>query len=125
MPDPNMTPAKAYDQARKEFYEVRLQEDIERRVAKEEALATGAYFGKTTLQIGMELEDKMFEEWKAWASNEVLQQDQSRAAMYTGVDSEAAALPESNPELEAAVGELEAIIPARGQEALGGATVRT
>lgn len=121
MPDPNMTSAKAYDQARKEFYEVRLQQDIERRIAKEEALATGAYFGKSTLQIGMELEDKIFEEWKAWASNEVVQQDQRRAAMYTGVGSEAAALDESEPEVEAAVEELEAAIPAQGQEAFGGA----
>lgn len=120
MPDPNMTPAKAYDQARKEFYEVRLQQDVERRVAKEEALATGAYFGKTTLQVGMELEDKIFEEWKAWAANEVIQQDQRRAAMYTGVDSQTLA----EPELDAAAEELEAVIPAQGQEALGGAAFR-
>ncbi|KAL8945917.1 MAG: hypothetical protein Q9222_007612, partial [Ikaeria aurantiellina] len=64
---PPMTSAKAYDIARKEFYDLRLQQDIERRVAKEEAMATGAYFGKSVLQVGMELEDKVFEEWKAWA----------------------------------------------------------
>lgn len=116
-----MTPARAYDQARKEFYEVRLQQDIERRVAKEEAMATGAYFGKSTLQIGMELEDKIFEEWKAWASAEVIQQEQRRAAMYTGVDNEAAALPGGDQEVEAALGEVDATIPAQGQEARGGA----
>ncbi|KAL9002984.1 MAG: hypothetical protein Q9188_004118 [Gyalolechia gomerana] len=125
MPDPNMTPARAYDQARKEFYETRLQQDIERRVAKEEAMATGAYFGKTTLQIGMELEDKIFEEWKAWASREAVQMEQRQAAMYTGVDNETAALPDSSdPELEAAIGALDASIPAQGREALGGAAVR-
>ncbi|KAL8634826.1 MAG: hypothetical protein Q9228_007616, partial [Teloschistes exilis] len=59
-----MTPARAYDQARKEFYERRLHQDVERRIAKEEAVATGAYFGKTILQVGMELEDKVFEDWK-------------------------------------------------------------
>ncbi|KAI4172217.1 MAG: hypothetical protein LQ343_003652 [Gyalolechia ehrenbergii] len=125
MPDPSMTPARAYDQARKEFYETRLQQDIERRVAKEEAMATGAYFGKTTLQIGMELEDKIFEEWKAWASREAVQMEQRQAAMYTGVDNETAALPDSSdPELEAALGALDTSIPAQGREALGGAAVR-
>ncbi|KAL8733370.1 MAG: hypothetical protein Q9166_002194 [cf. Caloplaca sp. 2 TL-2023] len=123
-PDPNMTPARAYDQARKEFYAMRLQQDIERRIAKEEAMATGAYFGKTTLQIGMELEDKIFEEWKAWASAEVIRQEQRRAAMYTGIDNESAALPEGDQELEAAAGEIDATIPAQGQEALGGAAIR-
>lgn len=120
-PDPKMTPARAYDQARKEFYEIRLQQDIERRVAREEAMATGAYFGKTTLQVGMELEDKIFEEWKAWASAEVIQQEQRRAAMYTGIDSETAALPEGEQEMEATLGEVDSTIPTRGQEARGGA----
>lgn len=120
-PDPKMTPARAYDQARKEFYEMRLQQDIERRVAKEEAMATGAYFGKSTLQIGMELEDKIFEEWKAWASAKVIQQEQRRAAMYTGVDNETAALPEGEQEMEAALGEVDSTVPAQGQEARGGA----
>ncbi|KAL8657394.1 MAG: hypothetical protein Q9226_001954 [Calogaya cf. arnoldii] len=121
IPDPKMSPAKAYDQARKEFYERRLQQDIERRVAKEEAMATGAYFGKTTLQIGMELEDKTFEAWKAWASAQVIEQEQRRAAMYTGLDNETAALPEGEPEMEAALEEIESTIPAQGQEAKGGA----
>ncbi|KAI4221175.1 MAG: hypothetical protein L6R36_007091 [Xanthoria steineri] len=120
-PDPKMTSARAYDQARKEFYEIRLQQDIERRVAKEEAMATGAYFGKTTLQVGMELEDKIFEEWKAWASAEVIQQEQRRAAMYTGIDNKTAALPEGEQEMEAALGEVDSTIPTRGQEARGGA----
>ncbi|KAL8796739.1 MAG: hypothetical protein Q9182_007316 [Xanthomendoza sp. 2 TL-2023] len=123
-PDPNMTPGKAYDQARKEFYEMRLQQDIERRIAREEAMATGAYFGKTTLQIGMEMEDKIFEEWKAWASAQVTLQEQRRAAMYTGVDNETAALPEGEQEDESALGEVDSSIPAQGQEALGGAATR-
>ena len=123
-PDPNMTPARAYDEARKEFYEMRLQEDIERRVAREEAMATGAYFGKTTLQISMELEDKIYEDWKAWASREVIQMEQRQAAMYTGLDNESAALPDSGPELESAMEELEDSIPAQGQEAFGGVAAR-
>lgn len=79
-----MTRAKAYDQARKEFYDLRLQEDVRRSVAKEEAIATGAYFGKTALDIGMELENKQFEDWKKWAEGEVVLAQQKHAAMYTG-----------------------------------------
>ena len=82
-----MTMEKAYDQARREFYEERLQEDVERRVAKEEAMATGAYFGKSMLEIGMELEDKEYERWRAWAIKEVTLLKQKRAAVYTGSDS--------------------------------------
>lgn len=60
----------AYNQARREFYELRHREDVERRVAKEEAMATGAYFGKSTLEVGMELEDIWQEKWKQWAIRE-------------------------------------------------------
>ena len=64
---PNMTVSRAYDIARQEFYKLRLQEDIERRVAAEEAEATGAQFGPTYLEIGMELENQQHEKWKDWA----------------------------------------------------------
>lgn len=81
---PEITSAQTYDQARKEFYDLRLQEDVERRVAKEEAMSTGAYFGKSALDIGMELEDKEYERWKKWATKEVALAEQRQAAMYTG-----------------------------------------
>ncbi|KAJ5281557.1 37S ribosomal protein S25 [Penicillium angulare] len=64
---PDMTKESAYDVARREFYRLRLQEDIERRVAAEEAEATGAQFGPKYLDIGMELENKEYEKWKEWA----------------------------------------------------------
>lgn len=81
---PDMTSSKAYDQARQEFYAIRHQEDVERRVAKEEALATGAYFGKSMLEVGMELEDKTYEGWKAWALQEIEVIGQQRTSQYTG-----------------------------------------
>lgn len=75
----------AYDQARKEFYALRLQEDVERRVAKEEALATGAYFGKSALEVGMGLEDKEYERWRSWAEKRVVERKQRQLAMSGGI----------------------------------------
>ena len=116
-----MTKANAYDQARKEFYKLRLHEDVRRRVAKEEALATGAYFHKSTLEVGMEIEDKQYEKWKEWAIKQVNELEQRRSAMYTGQDNESMDLSPDDPETEAGLEEISENLPARGQSALGGA----
>ena len=122
---PGITSAEAYDQARKEFYDLRLQEDVERRVAKEEAMHTGAYFGKSALEIGMELEDKEYESWKEWATNEVTLLEQNQAAMYTGgAESGESSSDSDAAEHEAAPEEVTDQIPAQGQSALSGAMVR-
>ena len=55
---------QAYDQARKEFYYFRLQEDVERYIGREEAENMGAHFGMSNLEIGMQLEDKEYDKWK-------------------------------------------------------------
>lgn len=81
-----MTRAQAYDQARKEFYKIRLQEDVERRIAREEALATGAHFGKSALDIGMELESREFDNWRRWAATEAERVKQKQQATYTATD---------------------------------------
>lgn len=81
---PNMTKGTAYDIARREFYRLRLREDIERRVAAEEAEATGAAFGPRRLEIGMQLENEEYERWSKWAKTEaqgLLQQDTSTAGV--------------------------------------------
>ncbi|KAG6094013.1 hypothetical protein E4U30_003744 [Claviceps sp. LM220 group G6] len=62
--------AKAYDKVRREFYRLRQAEEVENRVAIEEAKYVGAYFGKTRLDVGMQLEDQEFEKWKVWAGKE-------------------------------------------------------
>ncbi|KAL2852845.1 37S ribosomal protein S25, mitochondrial [Aspergillus pseudoustus] len=67
---PDITKSAAYDIARQEFYRLRLQEDIERRVAAEEAEATGATFGPSALEWGMKFENEQFEAWKEWAKAE-------------------------------------------------------
>lgn len=81
-----MTKSEAYDIARREFYRLRLQEDIERRVAAEEAEATGATFGPTRLQIGMELENQEHERWKEWARMEAQVQNQKMASFVGAPD---------------------------------------
>ena len=75
---------RAYDEARREFYRHRHLEEIRRRIAKEEALHVGAYFGKGPLEIGMELEDKAFENWKTWAAQQIEDEQQMRAQLFSG-----------------------------------------
>ncbi|TVY49994.1 37S ribosomal protein S25, mitochondrial [Lachnellula occidentalis] len=75
----------AYDVARKEFYALRHEQEVERRVAKEEAMWTGAYFGKSMLEIGMQLEDKVYEGWRVWARTEIEAADRDRDAAYTDI----------------------------------------
>ncbi|KAJ5907769.1 37S ribosomal protein S25 [Penicillium taxi] len=77
----DMTKSAAYDIARREFYKLRLQEDIERRVAAEEAEATGANFGPSYLEIGMELENQQHEKWKDWARTQAQLFDQQTASL--------------------------------------------
>lgn len=69
----------------------------------------------------MELEDRQYEEWKAWAVKEVQLAEQRRNAMYTGQESQSTDL--SPEEEEAAVDEVGDAVPAQGQSAAGGATV--
>ncbi|KAK3371782.1 putative 37S ribosomal protein [Lasiosphaeria ovina] len=64
---PGMSVAEAYDAARHEFYKLRQQEDIARRIAVEEARYVGAYFGKGPIQVSMINEDKAYDEWRVWA----------------------------------------------------------
>ncbi|KAK4644600.1 mitochondrial ribosomal small subunit component [Podospora bellae-mahoneyi] len=77
-----MTRAQAYDVARKEFYKLRRFEETEARIAQEEARAYGAYFGKTVNQVGMELEDKEYNNWLKWAGEEITGQEMERQAAY-------------------------------------------
>lgn len=83
MENKGLTRSEAYDIARKEFYDLRMEEDIERRIAQEEALAVGAQFGKTYLEVGIELEDKALAEWKVKAL-EVLTIRRGRMAAFSG-----------------------------------------
>ncbi|KAJ5787215.1 Mitochondrial ribosomal protein S25 [Penicillium paradoxum] len=78
---PDMTKSNAYDIARREFYRLRLQEDIQRRVAAEEAEAYGAEFGPSYMDIGMKMESEQYDKWVAWAREAAQVMDQRRAAL--------------------------------------------
>jgi len=125
MANESLSKAEAYDKARKEFYDLRHTEDIERRVAKEEALYVGAVFAKGPLEIGMELEDKAWNHWREWAKKEVEQSRQFAATAYTGLDNEDAMPLLEDPDTQEAMVDIADAVPKtkQGQEALGGAIV--
>lgn len=77
---PQMQIDAAYDIARKEFYDLRRQEEVRMRIAAEEAESTGAMFGKTPLQWGIQVENKQHDDWERWAKEQVVLQQQKNAA---------------------------------------------
>ncbi|KAM3435479.1 hypothetical protein NHJ13734_005515 [Beauveria thailandica] len=94
----NMSQNKAYDEARKEFYRLRQADEIERRVAVEEARHVGAYFGMTRGDVGMKLEDQEFENWKVWAGKETAAR-QAQAASEVETFDPNDALPDEDADL--------------------------
>lgn len=113
----------AYDIARKEFYAVRHRQDIERRVAREEALFTGTEFGPSALDVGMQLEDQKFEEWREWATAQITTQKQMQGAAYTGNENTELDLGVDDPATQEGLDEVSGSVPGskQGQTALGGA----
>ncbi|KAK5127541.1 hypothetical protein LTR85_006881 [Meristemomyces frigidus] len=117
--------AAAYDAARKEFYRFRHSRETETRVAKEEALATGAFFGPGPLDIGMKLEDQQYEAWKAWAAKEITALKQLQGSAYTGNENEEGGVGALEDSTQEDLREVSESIPASraGLEARGGAAV--
>ncbi|CCH59422.1 hypothetical protein TBLA_0B05960 [Henningerozyma blattae CBS 6284] len=60
----------AYNQARFEFYRLRMAEEIQEQVAQEESEMFGAVFGSTTIEFGIEKEQEMIDSWKVEAIKE-------------------------------------------------------
>jgi len=85
MRNQNYTKERAYDKARKEHYAQQHDQEIETRIAKEEALALGATFGKSAIEVGMQLESAEFDRWRLWAEEQVVLMEQQRSAAYTGL----------------------------------------
>jgi small subunit ribosomal protein S23 len=81
MENQNMDRDAAYDITRREFYRLRQEEEVERRIAVEEARHVGAYFGLNRLEVGMLLEDREYETWKFWAGKEAAKREAAQTAM--------------------------------------------
>lgn len=108
----HLSKASAYDQARREFYHHRHLSEIRTRIAKEEAMHVGAYFGKGPLEIGMALEDSAWENWKAWANTQIEEEQSMRAQMFSGPQNDEAGVSDlSTAEYENAVTELQPMTP--------------
>jgi small subunit ribosomal protein S23 len=99
--------ATAYDMARQEFYAHRHRAEIRARIAKEEAQHVGAYFGKGPLEVGMELEDKAWENWKSWANQQIEDEQAQRAQLFSGQQDEGPGDEMSDGEYDSAIEELE------------------
>ncbi|KAJ4308452.1 mitochondrial ribosomal small subunit component, partial [Neodidymelliopsis sp. IMI 364377] len=108
----HMSKPSAYDQARREFYQHRHLSEIRTRIAKEEAMHVGAYFGKGPIDIGMALEDRAWENWKAWANAQIEEEQSMRAQMFSGPQNEDAGVGDlSNAEYDDALTELQPAAP--------------
>jgi small subunit ribosomal protein S23 len=118
----SLSQASAYDVARREFYAHRHLSEIRQRISKEEALHVGAYFGKGPLEIGMELEDRTWENWKRWANVQIEDEQAMRAQMFSGQQDEGAGAEMSAGEYDQAVEELQPVAPntPQGRAPMGG-----
>lgn len=81
-----LTREQAYDQVRREFYALRQREEVEKRIAQEEARMVGAYFGASFLDIGFELENREYANWTKWAVGEAAKADAVASEAYTSFD---------------------------------------
>lgn len=118
----DLNSATAYDQARKELYRHRHAKEIETRVAREEAMAVGAYFGPGPLEIGMHLEDQQYDHWKKWAAKEIEAAKALQGSAYTGTEEAGLDSTELGQE---ELQEVSSEVPATraGQTAQGGAAI--
>ncbi|AMD20522.1 HDL222Wp [Eremothecium sinecaudum] len=61
----------AYEQARFEFYSIRMRQELEEQIAQEEAQMYGSIFKSTAIDHGVEKEQKVIDKWKIKALEEV------------------------------------------------------
>lgn len=73
----------AYDQARMEFYRLRIQEDVQNQVALEEAEMFGASFGPTAIEYGVQKEQETINKWKDYAIKQMNINEAKRAKQNT------------------------------------------
>lgn len=61
---------QAYDQARFEFYRLRMQQEVEQQVAQEESEMFGSIYGPSAIDFGVKQEQKFIDIWKQKAIEE-------------------------------------------------------
>lgn len=59
---------ESYDQARFEFYRLRMEEEMQSAVSKEESQMFGSIYSKTNLELGIEQEQVYIDDWAQLAS---------------------------------------------------------
>ncbi|KAF8453480.1 mitochondrial ribosomal protein S25-domain-containing protein [Terfezia claveryi] len=105
-----LTLTETYDLARKQFYKIRLEEDIQRRIAIEEALSTGAVFDKYYMDIVFEREGQVLQDWRIKAAQDLAIRKHRRNAAYSSTvaaeDAAAAGAAGQAEGAEGAVGEV-------------------
>ena len=60
----------SYNQARFEFYRIRMQQELEEQIAQEEAEMFGSVFESSAIQYGIEQEQRVIDQWKQKAIKE-------------------------------------------------------
>ncbi|KAL3233401.1 Small ribosomal subunit protein mS23 [Nakaseomyces bracarensis] len=92
----------AYDQARLEFYRVRIQQELEEQVAAEEAEMFGSVFGPTAIEHGLMKEQEVVAKWKqdAELQTEFMSAKQENASKAAGEDTSNAESRPMSPEAD-------------------------
>ncbi|KAF2672627.1 hypothetical protein BT63DRAFT_382517 [Microthyrium microscopicum] len=117
---------RAYDQARKEFYQLRLREDVEREVAKEETVHLGTredklfawnHIGESLNDRSLKAEDDAFEEWREWATTDMEEEAANRSSLYSGAGDEDPSISDDVAEIATEYQETEAASAAGGRNA--------
>lgn len=61
--EPKLNLEQAYDQARFEFYRLRIQQELEEQISKEENSMFGASFDATSIEYGITKEQEVIDKW--------------------------------------------------------------
>lgn len=79
---------QAYDQARFEFYQLRMAEEMESAVSKEELAMYGAVFGLSNLEWGLKKEQEFIDVWVKVGEERTKVREASRSRASAGSSSE-------------------------------------
>ncbi|AOA62112.1 37S ribosomal protein S25, mitochondrial [Komagataella phaffii CBS 7435] len=66
----NLSILEAYDKARFEYYQVKMQLEAEDSISKEEATMYGAQFKESALEYGFQKEQEVIDQWKEEAEQQ-------------------------------------------------------